>query len=397
MTLKKEICQLAAMHGFDLCHVTRAQFSDVHRHALDQWVNNEMHGTMHYMAEASRVQLRKEPTKILTDIQSVLSVAMRYHAPPYTLDYALKNNTYGIIGAYAHGDDYHDIMKRKLKALAQSLDQLLGVHDQRVFVDTAPILEHALAERAGLGWQGKHTLTIHREFGSYFLLGEIFTTAPIEADLPASSHCGSCNACITACPTQAIVAPYVVDARRCISYLTIEYQGIIDRALRPLMGNRIFGCDDCQMVCPWNRKVMPLTLDHFQSRQAQKLPSLSVLFSLDDVGFRERFHRSPIKRSKRSGLLRNVAIAMGNSGNIDFIPLLLGALEDDEAIIRAHSVWATARILALNPCNPHLKKGEIASQFAYHWQHERDAAVCAEFSDAMHCFNEVFIGVNDAQ
>jgi len=290
---------------------------------------------------------------MLQDVRSVITVAMPYTPPAYSLDEACHAKQQGVISAYAHGDDYHDVMKKRLKALAAELDVMLGKHDQRVFVDTAPVLEHALAEAAGLGWQGKHSLTIDRKIGSWFLLGEIFTTANIAVDEPAVNHCGSCSACIDVCPTQAIVAPYVVDARLCISYLTIEFDGFIPRPLRPLMGNRIYGCDDCQMVCPWNDHVSktPLVLNDLQRsedllkpRRENYLPDLASLLRLDADGFRKLFRKSPIKRTKRAGLLRNVCIAMGNSGDAVFADDLLQALADDEALIRGHAAWALGRL-----------------------------------------------------
>jgi len=290
---------------------------------------------------------------MLQDVRSVITVAMPYTPPAYSLDEACHAKQQGVISAYAHGDDYHDVMKKRLKALAAELDVMLGKHDQRVFVDTAPVLEHALAEAAGLGWQGKHSLTIDRKIGSWFLLGEIFTTADIAVDEPAINHCGSCSACIDVCPTKAIVAPYVVDARLCISYLTIEFDGFIPRPLRPLMGNRIYGCDDCQMVCPWNEHVSkaPLVLNDLQCsddllkpRRENYLPDLASLLRLDADGFRKLFRKSPIKRTKRAGLLRNVCIAMGNSGDAVFADGLLQALADDEALIRGHAAWALGRL-----------------------------------------------------
>jgi len=231
--------------------------------------------------------------------------------------------------------------------MARELDELLGKHDQRVFNDTAPVLEHALAEAAGLGWQGKHSLTIHRELGSWFLLAEIFTTAEIEPDEAADNHCGTCTACIDICPTRAIVAPYVVDARLCISYLTIEYSGFIPRELRILMGNRIYGCDDCQMICPWNSEISGRKSgndDLLKPRGENHLPDLARLLRLDDEGFRRRFRKSPVKRTRRGGLLRNVCIAMGNSGHAAFIPDLIAVLADQEPLIRAHAAWALAQL-----------------------------------------------------
>jgi epoxyqueuosine reductase len=310
---------------------------------------------------------------------------MRHAPPPYSLEETESDKSRGVIAAYAHGDDYHDVMKKRLKALARELDELLGAHDQRVYVDTAPVLEHALAEEGGLGWQGKHTLTINREYGSYLMLGEIFTTAEIELDDPAGFHCGTCSACIDICPTKAIVAPFVVDARRCISYLSIEYKGFIPLELRPLMGNHIFGCDDCQMVCPWNGKAEPLTFDHLQPRSENSLPQLSELFKLGDESFRERFRKSPIKRPGRKGLLRNVAIAMGNSADRKYLPLLLNALNDDEPLIRGHSVWAISQLIRQNP---QTSDGEIVAQLEYHAAHESDAAVLQELHLAIQTLGE---------
>jgi epoxyqueuosine reductase len=302
---------------------------------------------------------------------------MKHVPPPYSLEEGEDARESGAIAAYAHGDDYHDVMKKRLKAFARDLDTLLGPHDQRVYVDTAPVLEHALAERAGLGWQGKHTLTINREHGSYLMLGELFTTAEIEPDEPAEFHCGTCTACIDICPTKAIVAPFVVDARLCISYLTIEYRGFIPANLRPLMGNRIYGCDDCQMVCPWNRKAEVVELDHLKPRDGNILPKLSELFELDGEAFRERFRKSPIKRPGRAGLLRNVAIAMGNSGSAEYIPLLIKALDDSEPLVRGHAAWALARL------SPHGQKGEIREVLTYHSQHENDEEAGTEFHLAL--------------
>ncbi|MDQ6971428.1 MAG: tRNA epoxyqueuosine(34) reductase QueG, partial [Mariprofundaceae bacterium] len=240
--------------------------------------------------------------------------------------------------------------KKRLKQLAKALDSLFGSHEQRVYVDTAPVLEHALAESSGLGWQGKHSLTLNRQHGSWFFLGEIFTTAFIEADDSATAHCGSCTACIDICPTKAIVAPFVVDARLCISYLTIEYKGLIPRELRPLMGNRIYGCDDCQMVCPWNRDAQAPDADLLEPRGENILPELAMLLQLDEAGFRERFRKSPVRRTGKAAIQRNVCTAMGNSGDNGFVPLLMTALKHEAPVVRAHAAWALARIAAADEC-----------------------------------------------
>ncbi|MDX8407420.1 MAG: tRNA epoxyqueuosine(34) reductase QueG, partial [Mariprofundaceae bacterium] len=239
-------------------------------------------------------------------------------------------------------------MKKRLKALARDLDDLLGPHDQRVYVDTAPVLEHALAESSGLGWQGKHSLTLNRELGSYFMLAELFTTADIEADEPAAFHCGSCTACMDICPTKAIVAPFTVDANLCISYLSIEYKGFIRRDLRPLMGNRIYGCDDCQMVCPWNKHASSPDPDLLMPRRENILADLASLLQLDEADFRQRFAKSPVKRTGRAALQRNICIAMGNSGDAAFVPLLTAALKHDAALVRGHAAWALGRLASVD-------------------------------------------------
>lgn len=345
--LKTAIREMAGRHGFDLCRVARPEVSAKHAEALKRWVDADMQGDMAWMGEETRMQRRMTPESMLNDVKSVISVAMSYTPPAYTLDEACAEKDKAVITAYAHGDDYHDVMKKRLKAMARELDELLGRHDQRVFNDTAPVLEHALAEAAGLGWQGKHSLTIHRELGSWFLLAEIFTTAEIEPDEAAENHCGTCTACIDICPTRAIVAPYVVDARLCISYLTIEYSGFIPRELRRLMGNRIYGCDDCQLVCPWNDHAAGLKAeinDLLKPRGENHLPDLARLLRFDDAAFRQYFRKSPVKRTKRSGLLRNVCIAMGNSGHTAFIPDLIAVLGDQEALVRGHATWALAQL-----------------------------------------------------
>jgi len=349
--LKALIHVKASGYGFKLCRVTRPHVSGLHEKALQDWVDTGMQGDMGWMAEDVRLQRRKSPESMLEGVRSIITVAMPYTAPGYSLDEACAATDSGVITAYAHGYDYHDVMKKRLKAMAADLDGLLGKHHQRVFVDTAPVLEHALAESAGLGWQGKHSLTIHRDLGSWFLLGEIFTTAEIEADEPAINHCGTCSACMDVCPTRAIIAPYVVDARLCISYLTIEFDGFIPRNLRPLMGNRIYGCDDCQMVCPWNSyaasqpiMINDLQTDPLEPRGENHLPDLASLLRLDEDGFRQRFRKSPVRRTRRRGLLRNVCIAMGNSGHTGFIDDLVQVLGDNESLIRGHAAWALGQL-----------------------------------------------------
>jgi len=342
--LRASIRACAYQHGFDLCHFSKPEIATHDCQALDTWIDANMHADMAWMAESERLERRKLPASMMNDVQTVISLAMRHTPPPYSLEDANSSSTQGTIASYAHGADYHDIMKKRLKALARDLDALLGKHEQRVYVDTAPVLEHALAAASGLGWQGKHTLTIQRQYGSWMMLGELFTSAIIAVDEPASAHCGNCTACMDICPTKAITAPYVVDANLCISYLTIEYKGFIPHKLRSLMGNHIYGCDDCQAICPWNHKAEIPDSDLLTPRGENILPELASLLHLDEAAFRQRFRKSPVKRTGRAALLRNVCIAMGNSGNVAFIPLLLKVLHDDEALIRGHALWALSAL-----------------------------------------------------
>ncbi|MDX8411192.1 MAG: tRNA epoxyqueuosine(34) reductase QueG [Mariprofundaceae bacterium] len=335
---------LARRHGFDLCRFTRPDIPGLHSEALRNWVKAGMHGDMAWMDENSRLNRRINPANMLSAVKSVITVGMLHSPPSYTLIEAEGSKGRGVIATYAHGDDYHEVMKKRLKSFARDLDQMLGEHDQRVYVDTAPVLEHAMAESSGLGWQGKHSLTINRRLGSWMMLGEVFTTAEIEPDAHASDHCGSCSACMDVCPTRAIVAPYVVDARLCISYLTIEHKGYIPHQLRPLIGNRIFGCDDCQIVCPWNKLAQKPSPDLLTPDKENCLPELASLLQLDAEGFRKRFRKSPVKRTGRKGLLRNVCIAAGNSADPSFVPPLLEKLGDTEPLIRGHAAWALGRL-----------------------------------------------------
>ena len=342
--IKANIREKAREHGFELCHFSLPELRQRDVTALQTWLDQGYEADMDWMGEATRLARRRDPKNMLEGVQTVVCLGMRHFPPAYSLAEANAAKQQGVMAAYAHGLDYHDVMKKRLKALARELDGMLGEHAQRVFVDTAPVLEHALAAASGLGWQGKHTLTIHPKHGSYMMLGEIFTTAVIEADEPASLHCGSCTACLDVCPTQAIVAPYVVDANRCISYLTIEYQGVIPLALRKRMGNRIYGCDDCQSICPWNRKARLPEQDLLHRNSKHQMPQLLSFLAMDDVDFREYFRKSPVKRTGRVAFLRNVCVAIGNSGDASLVAYLLPLLDDPSALIRAHGVWALGEL-----------------------------------------------------
>ena len=256
----------------------------------------------------------------------------------------IEQRTRGAISVYAQGDDYHELIKGRLKQVAGALAS--SGHNAKVFVDTAPVMEKPLAEAAGLGWQGKHTNLVSKNFGSWLFLGAIFTTAELPQDEPARDACGSCRACLDACPTDAFPAPYRLDARRCVSYLTIEHSGPIPREFRAAMGNRIYGCDDCLAACPWNKFAVAGREMRLSAREALKAPALDDLARLDDAAFRKLFAKSPVKRIGRDRFLRNVAIALGNSGDAGAADTARGLIDDDAPIVRGAAVWALSRLLA---------------------------------------------------
>ncbi|MGD9512421.1 MAG: tRNA epoxyqueuosine(34) reductase QueG, partial [Geminicoccaceae bacterium] len=276
----------------------------------------------------------------------------------------------GYLSVYARHRDYHDVLKGRLKELAGWIAAKLAA-EVKVFVDTAPVLEKPLAEQAGLGWQGKHTNLVSREFGSWLFLGEILTDLDLPADEPEGDHCGRCRRCLDACPTGAFPAPYRLDARRCISYLTIEHKGPIPRALRPLMGNRIYGCDDCLAVCPWNKFAQAGRELKLQAREDLVAPRLAELARLDDAAFRQRFSGSPVKRIGRDRFVRNVLIATGNSGAVELAAVAQGLLSDPSPLVRGAAVWALARLL------PPARLSELR---AAHLAREDDGAVREEWA-----------------
>ncbi len=337
--LKREVRSL----GFDLVAVAPAE-SPPHAEALDPWLAAGHAGEMAYLAR--NAAKRQSPELVVPNARSIVVVGVHYRsAEP---DAAAWNDpARGQISRYAWGDDYHDVLEPKLRALQAWLEERVGrAQIGRSYVDTGPVLERPVGVAAGLGFQGKNTLLIHPRQGSWFFLGEILVDVPLAYDAPAAAAgCGSCTRCQVACPTAAFVGPYVLDARRCISYLTIELKGPIPRELRPLMGNHIYGCDVCQEVCPWNVKFGQFVgADRFRVRDDRVAPALLELIALDDEGFRERFRGSAIKRTKRRGLLRNVAVALGNWGDPRAVPALARALEDHETLIRGHAAWALGRI-----------------------------------------------------
>ncbi len=308
--------------------------------ALAAFLADGRHGDMAWLAETA--ERRKHPSALWPEARSAMMLAVRYSAESDPLE-ALANSDHGTIALYAKRRDYHDVFKGRLKHLAQWLARETGA-EVKVFVDTAPLMEKPLAQAAGLGWQGKHTNLVSRELGSWFLLGAILTTAELKADKTEIDHCGSCHRCLDICPTGAFPAPYQLDARRCISYLTIEHKGHIAREFRRAIGNRIFGCDDCLAVCPWNKFAGAAHDQKLSLRSEADNPPLAELLALDDAAFRARFAGTPIKRTGRDRFLRNVLIAAGNSRDESLLPEIIRLLDDPSPLVRAMAVWALASI-----------------------------------------------------
>ena len=296
------------------------------------------HGDMGWMAE--RTQWRAAPQNLWPEARSVIMLAELY-TPEHDPLEIIRHKDRGAVSVYAQGKDYHDLVKKRLKRLGGWLVGLTGA-EIKVFVDTAPVMEKPLAQAAGLGWQGKHTNLLSRDLGSWFFLGAIFTTLDLPKDAPEASHCGSCRACLDACPTRAFPAPYQLDARRCISYLTIEHKGPVDPELRPLLGNRIYGCDDCLAACPWNKFAQAATELRYHGPHGG--PALAELAQLDDAAFRARFVGSPIKRIGRDRMVRNVLYAIGNSGLADLRPLAEALRNDTDPTVAEAAAWACQRI-----------------------------------------------------
>jgi epoxyqueuosine reductase len=305
-----------------------------------RWLAKEYEGSMGYMSRW--VDKRSDLNNVLAGIQSVICLRTNYLPQEKDLRF-LDDSDNGDISLYALNEDYHDVLLPRLKQLEDKIHREFPDCQTKVYVDTGPVLEKPLAEQAGLGWIGKHTNLISEGIGSWYFLSEILTDIELPLNQPAKDHCGTCRECIDICPTRAIVAPYVLDARRCISYLNIEHKGVIPLQFRRAIGNRIYGCDDCQIVCPWNSFAVKTDETAFHEKDGVRL--LIDLIRLDDEGFKNRFRHSPIKRIKRRGFLRNVAIALGNSGNLDAVAPLIEVLGDKEPLIRAHAVWALGELL----------------------------------------------------
>ncbi|HUF57128.1 MAG TPA: tRNA epoxyqueuosine(34) reductase QueG [Thermohalobaculum sp.] len=340
--LRARLIEEARGLGFADVAITRPDgLADAGRR-LRAWVGEGSHGEMGWMAD--RLDWRADPAALWPEARSVIVLADAYTPDADPLA-ALAMRDRAAISVYAQGRDYHDVVKKRLKRLGRWLIAEAGGEPAiKVFVDTAPVMEKPLAEAAGLGWQGKHTNLVSRRLGSWFFLGAIFTTLELEADRPHGDRCGACRRCLDICPTAAFPAPYRLDARRCISYLTIELKGPIPRAMRPLIGNRIYGCDDCLAVCPWNKFAAAARPD-YAPREGMTGPLLAQLAGLDDAAFRARFSGSPIKRIGRARFLRNVAVAVGNSGLASLAGTALALARDEDALVRAHGVWALSRLV----------------------------------------------------
>ncbi|MBT8068871.1 MAG: tRNA epoxyqueuosine(34) reductase QueG [Gammaproteobacteria bacterium] len=319
-----------------------------HEARLNQWLADGFHGEMEYMHRHGT--LRSRPAELHPGTIRVISVRMDYFPESAAdLESLLEESTKGVVSRYALGRDYHKLMRKRLQKLARRIEEHCGPYGYRVFVDSAPVLEKALAEKAGLGWIGKHSNLINKQAGSWFFLGEIYTDLPLPVDAPADNHCGACTRCIEVCPTQAIVAPYRVDARRCISYLTIELRGSIPQELRPLMGNRIYGCDDCQLVCPWNRFAEPTEEADFAPRQGLDAPDLIALFQWNEEQFLRRTEGSAIRRIGFDCWLRNIAVALGNAAtSAAVIAALQGRKDHESSLVREHVEWALAQHCSTN-------------------------------------------------
>jgi epoxyqueuosine reductase len=328
--------------GFDACRFTTASPPD-HAAEFQRWLDAGCHGEMGYLQR--NADKRIDPARILANARTIITLAVSYNVDEGPSE--AKANLTGQVARYARFSDYHGVMGERLKTLAHFVDEIgAGASRSLWYVDTGPLLERDLAQRSGLGFVGKHASLISRKFGNWIFLAEIITTLEIESDAPEKNHCGSCRRCIDACPTAAITAPFQLDARRCISYLTIELKGSIPEEFRAAIGTRIYGCDDCLAACPWNRFAREGALMRSHYRGELAAPDLIELLALDEAGFKKRFAGTPMLRVKRRGFLRNVCVALGNSGDARALPALARAAADAELLIAEHAQWAVGRIKA---------------------------------------------------
>ncbi len=369
--LKQFILEESRAAGFDLVAITRPDAIPLAEERLRQYLALGRHASMAWMQETE--ERRANPEVLWPEVRSIIVLAMNYGPDSDPLD-ILAQKDKAAISVYAQNRDYHDIIKGKLKGVASRFASRAAGENLKVFVDTAPVMEKPLAEAAGLGWQGKHTNLVSRSHGSWLFLGTIFTTAELPADERESDHCGSCHACLDICPTSAFPAPYQLDARRCISYLTIEHKGPIALEFRKAIGNRIYGCDDCLAVCPWNKFAGTAREAKLQARDDLRSPSLASLLTLDDATFRTLFTGSPVKRIGRDRFMRNVLIACGNSGEPALIAAIEPHLADPSPLVRGAAVWALSELM---------DKEDFAALKLRHIAQESDADVLTEWRIAV--------------
>jgi epoxyqueuosine reductase len=349
--IREAIRSEALARGFDAVGFAAAQLAENARADLREFLTRGYHGDMGWLA--AHPERRGDPQTLWPEARTVVVLGMNY-GPEEEHNIDSKN---GVISVYARGRDYHETIKKRLKSLARWIvERWPG--DLKVFVDTAPVMEKPLAQQAGVGWQGKHTNLVSREFGSWLFLGEIYLSLALEPDAPSELHCGTCRACLDACPTGAFPEPYRLDARRCISYLTIEHKGMIPAELRPLIGNRIYGCDDCLAACPWNKYARATAEESFAPRSELTAPRLAALAQLDDAAFRQMFAGTAIKRIGRDRFLRNVLIAIGNTSDSRLAEVARARLDDTSPLVRASAVWAYRRLA------PAQAEGERAIRYA---------------------------------
>ena len=340
--LAQRIRVLAREFGFQRCGITGIELGADEEH-LRKWLADGLYGSMEWMARHG--DKRSRPAELIPGTLRVVSVGLDYGRNDDDSAWqTLADGERAYVARYALGRDYHKLMRNRLQQLADRIAQEVGPFGHRVFVDSAPVLERALARNAGLGWIGKHTCLIDKQGGSWFFLGEIYLDLPLPVDPPATAHCGNCVRCIDVCPTEAIIAPHQLDARRCISYLTIEHEGAIDEELRPLIGNRIFGCDDCQLVCPWNKFAKRTDEPDFRARNQLDTATLADLFGWSEDEFLQRTEGSAIRRSGHARWLRNIAVALGNAPTTpEVIAALQSRREEPDPVVREHIEWALAR------------------------------------------------------
>lgn len=339
--LRDNIKSWAAALGFAQIGITDCDTADADER-LQTWLAQKFQGDMKYME--NHREFRKYPEKLVPGTLRIISVRMDYLPENHNSIEVLENNTKAYISRYALGRDYHKVLRQRLNQLAEKINAVVADHHYRAFTDSAPIFERKLAEKAGIGWTGKNTMIMNQHAGSFFFLGELFTNIPLPLDAPVTAHCGSCTACIDICPTKAIVAPYQIDARRCISYLTIEHKGSIDPALRPLMGNRIYGCDDCQLFCPWNKFAKTTTIADFKPRHDLKEADLIDLFSWSEETFLKKTEGSAMRRAGYISWLRNIAIALGNAETTKMVISALRTRQNHESpVVREHVIWALSQ------------------------------------------------------